>query len=591
MFLGLSVAAWITIAVLLAVFLILLLTKLPADFVFFGAMATLFLTGVLKIDEAFGGIASSTVLTVGVLFIVIAGLVYTGVLGWITEHVMGTPKSYPRAITRLMLTVAGLSSILSNTTVVALFTSVVKNWSRKLGITPSKLLIPLSYAAGMGGICTIIGTPPNLIISEQLFEDTGTQLGFFSTTLPGLFCLCIGILSTIAMRKLLPERRSPDEAFRTEADYTLEMIVPADSDLIGKTVADAGLMSVQGGRLIRIIRFDRFTETDALENEFIMGNDHLIFSGNVEALIKLRDSLHFVNADRNVFRYDEADPSGLQVLTASVKYRSKLIGKTISDSHLEEEAGCCVIAIARGEQAITESPREVVLQAGDMLLVQVRKSTDMDKLNELLFISGDNPELTKTGGKSIISAIILIAMIVLSTLKVMPLLSCCFLAAAAMLICHCCSFEQARKEISWSILIIFAGSIAFGEAIDKTGLDNVVADAIQGLVGSNALLALIILCFVGTFFTEFVSNTAAAAILYPIAYSIAESLGANPITFCIALMIAVSSSFATPIGSPTHMLVYGPGGYRFSDFARIGLPMNLIILTADIFITVLLFPL
>jgi di/tricarboxylate transporter len=185
----------------------------------------------------------------------------------------------------------------------------------------------------------------------------------------------------------------------------------------------------------------------------------------------------------------------------------------------------------------------------------------------------------------------MIAMVTLSALGVLPLLQCAFLAAAAMLLCRCCNLDQAMKAINWEIIMVFAGSIALGLAIQKTGIAEQLASGILDVCGTNPIIVMTAVCFVGTFITEFISNTAAGAMFFPIMYEAAEKLGYEPYTFLIALMISVSSSFATPIGSPTHMLVYGPGGYRFSDFLRIGLLMNIIILAANIFIVNIVYPL
>lgn len=190
-FWGFNLDAWITIATVLTMFTVLLFTKLRADLVFVSAAAFLYLTDVLDANEAFSGISSTPVVAIGMLFVVVAGLTYTGVLQWIVKHLLGQPKSYGRSVVRLMLPVAFLSSFLSNTTVVTLFVGIVKMWSKKLGISPSKLLIPLSYASGMGGVCTLIGTPPNLIISGLYAEKTGTAMNVLATTVPGLFCLAV----------------------------------------------------------------------------------------------------------------------------------------------------------------------------------------------------------------------------------------------------------------------------------------------------------------------------------------------------------------------------------------------------------------
>ena len=495
-FLGFNGAAWITIVTVLALFSILLFTKVRADAVFLGAMLILYVTGVLDAKEAFSGLSQSSVVVVGVLFVVVAGLTYTGVLQWIVKNLLGQPKRWSSAIVRLMLPVAGLSSFLSNTTVVALFIGIVKMWSKKLGIAPSKLLIPLSYASGMGGVCTLIGTPPNLIISGLYAEETGVQMNVLATTLPGLFCLVIGVLSVIAMRRLLPEREAPKDPFEQTTEYTVEMQVPSSNKYIGETLGYAGLLNVEGGRLIKMQHFDGVA-VPVDENEFIMGGDRLVFAGDIKAITEL------------------------------------------TNTH----------GLVLGE------------------------------------------EVANIGVKTLLSSLIMLAMVVLSALGIMPLLMCACIAALAMVITRCCTPDQAVKSIDWSILVVFAGSVVLGMAIQKTGIAERMATGILDICGTNPIVVMTAVCLVATFITEFISNTAAGAMFFPIMYQAAIQLGYEPMTFLIALMISVSSSFATPIGSPTHMMVYGPGGYRFTDFLRIGFWMNIIILAANILITNIVYPL
>ena len=495
-FLGFGLYAWITIVTVLSMFTVLLFTKLRADLVFLGAMGILFVTGVLDAKEAFSGFSSTSVIVIGVLFVVVAGLTHTGVLQWIVKNLLGQPKTYSKAVVRLMLPVAALSSFLSNTTVVALFVGIVKMWSKKLGVSPSKLLIPLSYASGMGGVCTLIGTPPNLIISGLYTDHTGTAMNVLATTIPGLFCLFIGVLSIIAMRRLLPDRKAPESDSEDTAEYTVEMLVPSTNKFIGETLGYAGLLDVKGGRLIKMHHFDNIA-VPINKDEFIMGGDHMVFAGNTKDILELQNTHGLV----------------------------------------------------KGEEVLNIGP------------------------------------------KTLISTIIMIAMVALSALGVMSLLQCAFIAAAAMLLFRCCTPKQAMKAINWDIIMVFAGSVVLGLAIQKTGIAERLAFGILDVCGTNPIVVMTAICFVGTFITEFISNTAAGAMFFPIMYEAAEKLGYEPYPFLIALMVSVSSSFATPIGSPTHMLVYGPGGYRFSDFMRIGLLMNLIILAANIFIVNIVYPL
>ena len=587
---GFNIYAWITIVTVLSMFTVLLLTKLRTDLVFLGAIAILFVTGVLDAKEAFSGFSSTSVVVIGVLFIVVAGLMHTGVLQWIVKNLLGQPSSYSKAVVRLMLPVAALSSFLSNTTVVALFVNIVKMWSKKLNISPSKLLIPLSYASGMGGVCTLIGTPPNLIISGLYAEKTGTAMNILTTTIPGLFCLFVGVLSIIAMRKLLPDRKAPDSAFESTGEYTVELRVPSDNPYIGKTLSEAGLYHVNGGSLIEMYHFDDI-QTPISEDEPIMGGDHLVYAGQIDELIEMADSHQLVAADHHVFTMSELDKN-VQIRTAYVNFGSSLIGKTMIGSSFEKNNNLMLAAVARRGERINEAPRQVVLQAGDTLLFlcpkNVKINTSSFTRDLHFFDSGDVPNI---GSGTLISTTIMILMVLLSALSVMPLLQCAFLAAFAMLAFRCCTPEQAMKSINGEILMVFAGSVVLGLAIQKTGIAERLAFGILDVCGTNPLVVMTAICFVGTFITEFISNTAAGAMFFPIMYEAAEKLGYEPFPFLVALMISVSSSFATPIGSPTHMLVYGPGGYRFSDFMRIGLLMNIIILAANILIVNIIYPL
>jgi di/tricarboxylate transporter len=588
--LGFNIYAWITIATILIMFSVLLFTKLRADLVFLGAISILFVTGVLDAKQAFSGFSSTSVVIIGVLFVVVAGLTYTGVLQWIAKHLLGQPNSYSKAIIRLMLPVAALSSFLSNTTVVALFVGIVKMWSKKLNISPSKLLIPLSYASGMGGVCTLIGTPPNLIISGLYTDHTGIAMNVLATTIPGLFCLFIGVLSIIAMRRLLPNRKAPETAFEATSDYTVEFLVPSDCPFIGESIATAGLSNVRGGNLIEIIHYDEVI-SPVPDDEPILGGDRLVFAGQIDELLDLKKSHGLVNADHLVFTMKEVE-TNRQLRTAYVNFGSTLINTSIGNSTFEKDNKMTLVAVARRGMRIKESPREVVLQAGDTLLFEcsphLNINTD-DLSSQLHFF--DSAQVANIGKKTFISTTIMILMVVLSALNVIPLLQCAFIAAMAMLLFRCCNVDQAMKSINWEILMVFAGSVVLGVAIQKTGIAEKLAFGILDICGSNPIVVMTAICFVGTFITEFISNTAAGAMFFPIMYEAAEKLGYEPYPFLIALMISVSSSFATPIGSPTHMLVYGPGGYRFSDFLRVGLLMNLIILAANILIVNIIYPL
>ena len=590
MLLGLSFAAWFVILVVVLVFALQVFTKLPSDLVFLGGMGLLLVSGVIPASAVLGSFSSSTVVLIGALFVVVCGLVHTSFLQWVVRYCLGSPKTYRKAIIRLMLPVAALSSFLNNTAVVALFTGVVRLWAKKLGIAPSKLLIPLSYASGMGGICTLIGTPPNLLISGFYTKETGIALSIFTPTLVGLFCLLVGLLSVIALSRLIPVRQSPEDALQGTGNYTVELMVPTMSSLVGKTVKEAGLDNVDGGHLIEIIRMDREVITAVDDEEFIFGGDRLIFSGDVEKILALRDVHQLVNATHHIFSLDEVEKNR-KLRMATVGFRSSLIGIRMCDTQFENENNLVLVAIAREGDVVKGSPREMELKAGDTLLMECPQQFHIDAQSKYDLMEMSAESLYKPDKRTLYSSLIMIAMVTISSLGYLTLLQAAFIAAFAMIACRFCTIDQALESIDWRLLMIFAGSISLGTAIQDTGIAEWISQGILVVCNGSPLVALAGICLVGTFITEFTSNTATAAIFFPIAYQTAVNMDVNPLTFCVALMVSVSSSFATPIGSPTHMIVYGPGGYRFADFARIGIPMNFIIWIANLFITLLLFPL
>ena len=370
----------------------------------------------------------------------------------------------------------------------------------------------------------------------------------------------------------------------------LHLLVASDNPLIGKTVEEAGLMFVPGGSLIEIIHYDEYV-VQARGEEFIMGGDRLVFAGQIDEILKLKKSHGLVSAGTHLFHMKDAD-SSRQLRTAYVRFGSSLVSHTIAETHFEKKHNVNLVAVARRGERIEEAPHQVVLRAGDTLLLECppRLKIDTNQFRKDLHFF-DSDDVPNIGSKTLVSTAIMIAMVVVSALGIMPLLQCAFIAAGAMLLFRCCSPEQAMKSINWDILMVFAGSVVLGLAVQKTGIAERLAFGILDVCGDNPYVVMTAVCLVATFATEFISNTAAGAMFFPIMYETAEKLGYEPYPFLIALMISESSSFATPIGSPTHILVYGPGGYQFKDFIKIGFWMNLIILAANIVITNIVYPL
>ncbi|MCQ2328964.1 MAG: anion permease [Paludibacteraceae bacterium] len=491
--------------VIAAMALLLNLTKMKTESVFLLGVVVLFLSGVINEESAFGGFSSESVLITATLFIVVGGLTYTGVINWIVKYMLGKPKTFKKAIARLMFPVAFLSSLIGDTTVVAMFINVVRIWSKKLNLTPSKLLIPLSYAACMGGACTLIGTPTNLLVASFYTESTGETLSIFTPTICGLVCLVVCVLSTIALRNLLPTRKSPMEGIDTD-DFTAELTVPSDSLMIGNGLDETGYFDNGDLKVVAIRRFDDEIVTPVEPDEFIMGGDRMIVTGKTDAILNFCRKEHLGN------------------------------------EHIEG----------------------ILLSEG---------------------------EIENKGRSTIISSLIIFTMVILSAFSLLPLMHSCILAAVAMIFFKCCTPKQAMKSIEWDVLIIFACSVCIGKALTSTGVTKLLAESLMSLNGNSPYFALFVLCFVATVVTEFLSDTATAAVLTPIALDVATTMHVNPLTFCVAIMIASSANFATPISAHAHMHVFVPGGYKFSDFVKIGIPMNIIILITNVVISCLVFPL
>lgn len=321
-------------------------------------------------------------------------------------------------------------------------------------------------------------------------------------------------------------------------------MVPTMSKLVGLTVEEAGLHKIDGGHIIEIIRLDKEIITTVSNDEFIFGGDRLIFAGNIEKLTGLKESHDLVHATHHVFSMDEVE-NNRKLVMSYVNFKSSFIGKKMSEQTFEKDNNVVLIAIARDGDVVKGSPREVTLKAGDSLLLECPANFNISKELQHDMMEIENESLYKPGKKTLYSSLIMIAMVVVSTLGYMSLLQASFAAAFAMILLRFCTIKQARESIDWGLLMIFAGSISLGTAIEETGIAEWISRGILHICEGNAYVALIGVCVVSVILTEFASNTATAAIFFPIAYQTAVTLGVNPLTLCVALMVAVSSGYAS----------------------------------------------
>lgn len=591
-FFGFSFQIWLVIIMVIGLFYILTRTRVPAEVTFLGAVTFLLATGVITEHDLMEAFGSEAILVTGAFCIILAGLLNTGVLYWLSKHLLGEPSTFRKAIIHVMIPTAILSAMLGCLEVTHLFTEMVKIWARKLTIAPSKLLMPLSYAATLGGMCTLLGHTSNLVVAGLYVEQTGQALNLFAPLIPGLVCTIVGIVLITLLRDKIPPRESPEVSFEETSDYTVELLVPTDNEAVMKTVDEAGLRNVRGGSLIEIVRFDKEVISPVPADEYIFGGDRLIYSGQINEIIELKNSHGLVAADHHVYNINEID-SNRKMRTAYVNFGSELIGSRMCEIDFEKRSDMVLVAVARQGRRIDEQPRKVVLQAGDTLLLECpsKRDTNLESTFRRTLTFFDSQFVPQLGVRTIISASILILMFMLSTFQVVPLITSTMIAAGAMLLFKCCRMDSVAKYIDWNFLLTLGAMMVFPTAITKTGLVTMISNPILDLCAQNPYIILIVMCLLASVVSELFSNISAAAVFFPIIYHQAISLGCDPMPFTIALMTSVTISYATPVGSVTHMHIYGPGGFKFTDFLHLGTWMHFVLFTVNLTTIIIIYPL
>ncbi len=601
-----TASAVFALCVLAGVFLTLALTRIAPDAVLVAALVILLFSGILTTGEALAGFSNEGMITIGVLFVVSAGLTETGAISAIAERIFGRPKSTAGAIARVMWPTAGLSAFVNNTPIVAMLIPAVTDWAQRHRISPSKVLIPLSYAAILGGTCTLIGTSTNLVVNGLLIraaeqaEAAGGMslprgLGLFDITWVGIPLAVIGILVIVCThRLLLPIRQAIAPVREDPRRYTTEMEVETGSPLVGKTIEEAGLRHLTGLYLAEINRDGNILPAVS-PREKLSANDRLVFVGVVESVRDLQKIRGLVPATNQVFKLD-APRSQRCLIEAVISERCPLVGKTIRDGRFRSVYNAVVIAVAREGERLPGKIGDIVLRRGDTVLLEAhpsfmethRHSRDFYLLSRL---EDSRPPRFEKAATALTILGLMVAIVSLSeslgdiTIQIgsvtaslgrITMLKGAMLAAAAMVLSRCCTLTEARRAVDWQLLVTIGAALGVGQALEKSGAASFVAGSLIDLAGHRPWLALLLVHVMTSVLTEMITNNAAAALMFPFALATATSLHVNPIPFVISVMMAASASFATPLGYQTNLMVYGPGSYRFSDYLRAGLPMNIL---------------
>lgn len=581
-----------TLLVIAGCFSLLITTRLPADMVLLAGVAVLVFANILTPSEALAGAASEGLATVAVLFVVAQALSDTGVVSWISYNLLGRPKNVASAQLRLMAPVAVFSSVLNNTPVVAMMVPAVRDWARRNNISSSQLMIPLSYAAIIGGTCTVVGTSTNLVVNDMLKKQSGVDgLALFDLAWVGIPCTLVVLGLTIATsRWLLPDRKGEAQRFEDARQYVVEMLVEPGSPLVGKSIENAGLRQLPGMFLIEIDRKGRIL-TAVSPRETLEGDDRLIFAGDVRSVVDLKNIHGLRVADDQVFKLDTRQ-SARSLVEVVISPNFPFVGKSVRDMGFRNHYGAAIIAISRDGQHLKTKIGGVELRPGDTLLLETHEDfvENQRYSRDFLLVSkieNSRPVRHEQRGTS---GFILLGMVAVVGTGLLSMFKAALLAAAMLVLTRCVRIRDARRSIDWEVLLVIAASIGLGSAMDKTGAAQSIAEVIIGASAGSPVGLLISLFALTAAFSAVISNMAAAVILFPVAIAASQGLGVAPEPLAVTLMIGASTCFATPIGYQTNLMVYGPGNYQFQDFVKIGVPLTLAVGVVTVLIVPLIWP-
>lgn len=613
---------WIALGTTIGIFLTLMTNRrIPLDVLFLSGLLFVTLSGVITPTEAFSGFANPAVLTIGALLAMATGLRKCGVIDWLGEKLLGREKTEAGGLLRLCGALVATSAFLLNTALVAMSVPMVIDWCRKRNISPSKILIPVSYFSILGGVCTLIGTSTTLVVQAQLnqryqevtaeveqmtkenkpetqiaskqeFAEQIKPMHLFEIGKIGLPCAIIGsgFLILFGVR-FLPNRK---ELIRQLGDqrreYMVEMMVQENCRLVDQTVEVAGLRHLPGLFLIEIDRNEEIV-TPVSPDEVIKPNDRLIFTGVVETIVDLEKIPGLVPAADRAYELHPNKRSERHLTEVVLSRSSPIIGQPIKESNFRKLYGAAVVAVHRNGARLPSKIGDIVLQAGDTLLLQTRsKFIDLFRNSRDFFlVSAVEGSEARQHHKAPIAGGILL--LVVGWLAIGSLLDggnswanppvVAFIGLLLMAITRCVRFSEARNSVDIQLLLTIACALGIGEAMQVSGAAEMLAGLVTNPDASPFLMLIAVYVFT-MIMTEMVSNNAVAAIMVPIAISIAVSTGTSPRPFIMAVALAASLAFVTPIGYQTNLMVMGPGGYRPSDYVKCGLPLSIVVATTAI---------
>jgi di/tricarboxylate transporter len=573
--------AWLTLAIIVGVVAVMARDLVQPSVAILGAVVVLFVAGVIDADQAFSGFANPAPIAVAALFVLARGVEVSGLLQPLVQRLLGAEAAGSRSgrlqLARLLAPTAAASGLLNNTPLVAMTAPSVVEWSNQRGVPASRFLIPLSYAAVLGGTITAIGTSTNLVVSGLLSDAGMDPLGLFELAPVGLPLAAAGCLVVVVLaRRLLPERSSALERFGESArEFTVAMRVVPGGGLDGRSIEAAGLRHLQGVYLVQVDRGDQVI-APVSPDELVWGEDVLTFVGRVDRIVDLQRQRGLVSTEaRHLERLDTRRHTFFE---AVVGVESPLVGRTLREAGFRGRYQAAVVAIHRAGQRLDAQLGQVRLRTGDTLLVLADPGfrSRWRETGDFVLVAGHEGSPPPANRSAPLVAGVVVGLAALAATGVLSILQAALVAAIALLALRVLTVAQARAAVDLDVIVVIAAAFGLGAAVSSSGLGEQFANVLLGvfepfgLVGAVAgvLLATMVL-------TELISNNAAAVLIFPVALSVASSVGADPRPFAIAVALGASLSFLTPVGYQTNLMVYGLGGYRFSDYTRLGTPVSI----------------
>ena len=576
--------SWITLATVVGIAVTLLRDWARPDHIFLGGLCVLLIAGVITPKEAFAGFSNTAVITVGALFVVAAGIEETGILRVLDRALFGRSKNVMKLLPRFMLPVAGLSAFINNTPIVAMLTQPLQRLASRRGISPSKVLIPLSYAAIAGGMVTLIGTSTNVIVSGLLIDHGHEPFGLFDLTWTGLpaLVLVVVFMATVGHR-LLPSRGAGETAARKRLrKWTFEVRIGKRAAAARQTVEQADLQHPGDSTLEYIRRGDYVIVPEP--GTRIKRRDVLAYSGDLTAL---EDLLERPGIEPSLpIRLGRT----MQLYEAVVSETSFLVGKTLGEARFRDRYGAVVLAVNRKTERVEKPLGRLPIKAGDLLLVGAPEGYE-GRWNassaEFYYVASRGKSGKRYSRAKAFTALAILCLMVSAVgTQALPLATAAFAAAVAMIVSGCLTMAMARRALDLQVLILIAAALGLGQAVAKTGLTGGVAEVLLGFSGLGVALVLAMLYMTTNLLTELITHKAAAVLMLPVALSMAGGLGVEPKAMAVTVAVAAAASFMTPVGYQTNLMVMSAGKYRVKDYVRVGLPVSLLVMIGSIIVIV-----